>query len=61
MEIEKTKLPARIKEYTVLMLLNDIQDSLEEDNEENAVGEKKKREIQYKLVVLQMLLVLELN
>lgn len=59
MEKNKTEIPKDGKvEYTLSMLLNDIQDELVGSDEDDKKGEKRGREHQHKLIVVQMLLTL---
>ena len=59
MEKNKTEIPKEGKvEYTLSMLLNDIQDELVGSDEDDKKGEKRGREHLHKLIVVQMLLTL---
>ena len=59
MEKNKTEIPKEGKvEYTLSMLLNDIQDELVGSDDDDKKGEKRGREHQHKLIVVQMLLTL---
>ena len=59
MEKNKTEIPKKEKvDYHLSMLLNDIQDDLVGSDEDDKKDEKKGREHQHKLIVMQMLLTL---